>query len=243
MFGDDVWIADSTPVECGRSRETAKRSELAGFAEYGYCASHSRYFWGLRLHLLRTLHGLPIAAAVTGAKADERQVLLGMLDDPDLRHQIAGTTLIADKNYYGREFETTLSAAGIDLLRPTRKGEKTRPGGEFFKPLRQTVESVFDTFKGQLDLELHGGRTPAGVLTRLATRLGPHRGGLAQREHRARHQTFAGRVRPLNPWNQSSSAAAPTSALHRRRGQPDPVDRLGGLQRPLVRAVPAQARG
>ena len=42
MFGDDVWIADSTPVECGRSRETAKRSDLAGFAEYGYCASHSR---------------------------------------------------------------------------------------------------------------------------------------------------------------------------------------------------------
>ena len=61
MFGDDVWIADSTPVECGRSRETAKRSDLAGFAEYGYCASHSRYFWGLRLHLLCTLHGLPIA--------------------------------------------------------------------------------------------------------------------------------------------------------------------------------------
>ena len=116
MFGDDVWIADSTPVECGRSRETAKRSDLAGFAEYGYCASHSRYFWGLRLHLLCTLHGLPIAAAVTGAKADERHVLLGMLDDADLAHQIAGTTLIADKNYYGHDFETTLTAAGIDLL-------------------------------------------------------------------------------------------------------------------------------
>lgn len=43
---DDVWVVDSTPVECGRSRETAKRSDLAGWAEYGYCASHSRYFWG-----------------------------------------------------------------------------------------------------------------------------------------------------------------------------------------------------
>jgi hypothetical protein len=57
---DDVWIADSTPVECGRSRETAKRSDRAGFAEYGYCASHTRYFWGLRLHLVCTLHGLPV---------------------------------------------------------------------------------------------------------------------------------------------------------------------------------------
>ena len=82
---DDVWVVDSTPVECGRSRETAKRSDLAGWAEYGYCASHSRFFWGLRLHLVCTLSGLPVAFALAGAKADEREVLLGMLDaDPNL---------------------------------------------------------------------------------------------------------------------------------------------------------------
>lgn len=56
------------------------RSELAGWAEYGYCASHSRYFWGLRLHLLCTLQGLPVGFALTGAKADEREVLLGILE-------------------------------------------------------------------------------------------------------------------------------------------------------------------
>ncbi len=171
LFTDDVWLADSTPVECGRSRETAHRSGLVGFAEYGYCASHSRYFWGLRLHLVCTLHGLPIAAAVTGAKADERQVLLDLLDDVGLTRQIPGTTLIADKNYYGRNFETTLATTGLTLLRPTRKGESPRSGERFFKPLRQTVESVFDTFKGQLDLEHHGGRTPAGVLTRIWQRV------------------------------------------------------------------------
>ena len=52
LWTDEVWVADSTPVECGRSRETARRSDLAGWAEYGYCATHSRCFWGLRLHLL-----------------------------------------------------------------------------------------------------------------------------------------------------------------------------------------------
>jgi hypothetical protein len=84
LYSDDVWLADSTPVECGRSRETSKRSALAGFAEYGYCASHSRYFWGLRLHLLCTVHGLPIGFALTGAKADERATLLDILTDPAL---------------------------------------------------------------------------------------------------------------------------------------------------------------
>jgi hypothetical protein len=46
LWSDDVWVVDSTPVECGRSRQTAKRSDLAGWAQYGYCASHSRYLWG-----------------------------------------------------------------------------------------------------------------------------------------------------------------------------------------------------
>src|SRR6185295_261708 len=100
---DDVWVVDSTPVECGRSRETAQRSDLAGWAQYGYCASHSRYFWGLRLHLVCTLHGR------------------------------TGQTLIGDKNYYGRAFEAELDDAGITLLRPTRAGETTRPGERFFK--------------------------------------------------------------------------------------------------------------
>jgi hypothetical protein len=36
---DDVRVVDSTPVECGRSHETVKRSDLAGWAEYGYCES------------------------------------------------------------------------------------------------------------------------------------------------------------------------------------------------------------
>ena len=60
-------------------------------------------------------------------------------------------------------FENTLKDGGPTLLRPTRKGEKPRPGTKFFKPLRQIIESVNDTLKGQLDLEAHGGRTIAGV--------------------------------------------------------------------------------
>ena len=49
-FGDDLLLVDSTPVECARSRETVKRSALGDAADYGYCASHSRFFWGFRLH-------------------------------------------------------------------------------------------------------------------------------------------------------------------------------------------------
>jgi hypothetical protein len=29
VWSDDVWVVDSTPMECGRSRETVKRTDLA----------------------------------------------------------------------------------------------------------------------------------------------------------------------------------------------------------------------
>jgi hypothetical protein len=172
LWSDDVWVVDSTPVECGRSRETVKRSDLAGWAQYGYCASHTRYFWGLRLHLVCTLHGLPVAFALTGAKADERETLLDLLAvEPQLAVERPGQTLIGDKNYFGREFEQQLAELDIRLLRPARKGEAKRAGSPLFKPLRQVIESVNETFKGQLDLERHRGRTPGGVAVRVLQRI------------------------------------------------------------------------
>jgi hypothetical protein len=172
LWTDDVWVADSTPVECGRSRETTKRSDLAGWAQYGYCPSHSRYFWGLRLHLICTLHGLPVAFALAGAKAVDREVLLDLLTvEPQLVADRPGQVLLADKNYYGREFEAELAELDVQLLRPARKGEPQRAGARLFKPLRQLIESVNDTFKGQLDLERHGGHTPGGVWVRVLQRI------------------------------------------------------------------------
>jgi hypothetical protein len=172
VWTDDVWVVDSTPVECGRSRETVKRSDLAGWAEYGYCASHSRFFWGLRLHLVCTLHGLPVAFALTGAKADERETLLDLFDlEPGMVAGRAGQTLIGDKNYFGRAFERRLAELDIQLLRPARKGESERAGAHLFKPLRQIIESVNETFKGQLGLERHRGRTPGGVTVRVLQRI------------------------------------------------------------------------
>lgn len=69
-FDDDLLLIDSTPVECARSRETVKRSALADAADYGYCASHSRYFWGFRLHGLFAPDGTPIALRSPAPKTE-----------------------------------------------------------------------------------------------------------------------------------------------------------------------------
>ena len=172
LWADSAWVVDSTPVECGRSRPTARRSALAGWAGYGYCASHSRFFWGLRLHLICTPAGLPIAWALADPKIDERQVLTAVLDhDPDLLTDRPGLLIIADKGYVSAELDRWLAERGVRLLRPSYRNRIPRPGEHLLKPIRQLIESVNDTLKGQLDLELHGGRSIEGVAARVAQRL------------------------------------------------------------------------
>ena len=73
---DDLVLLDSTPVECGRSLETTRRSALADVCGYGYCKSHSRWFWGMRLHLLCAPDGTPRAATLISSDRPEREVAL-----------------------------------------------------------------------------------------------------------------------------------------------------------------------
>ena len=169
---DTVWIADSTPVECARSRPAVRRSDMAGWANYGYCASHSRWFWGLRLYLICTPAGMPVLWALADPKIGEREVLAAMPGvEPQLAAARPGLVLITDKGFAGRETEADLAARGITLLRPSRKDEAARHGEPLLKSIRQLIESVNDTLKGQLDLESHGGRTFEGVAIRIAQRI------------------------------------------------------------------------
>jgi hypothetical protein len=164
-FHDDLVLVDSTPIECARSIETTRRSQLADAADYGYCASHSRYFWGFRLHALFGLDGTPRALALTSPKASERDVCLQLLT----RVQRDGhLTVVGDKGYAGRDFEHAANQLQATIVRPHRKDEPA--GGPHLAPIRQRIESIFQTCKDLLTLEHHGARTLHGLRTRISTR-------------------------------------------------------------------------
>ncbi len=164
-FCDGLRLLDSTPVPCGQSRETTRRSEFAGHAGYGYCRSHSRYFWGFRLYLLCASDGMPIGFELAAANIAERDVAAELFD----RVPIAGHTVLADKGFAGEAFEALMADHGARFLRPDRKDEPRRYGS--LGAVRQWIESVFWTCKGQLGLERHGARTMPGLASRIALRL------------------------------------------------------------------------
>ena len=170
-WADDLRLFDATPVPCGTSRQTVRRSELAGLANYGYCAAHSRWYWGLKLYLLTTAEGMPVAWCLADPKIGEREIAAELLGHARSTGALRdGMIVLADKGLAGRDLERyAADQAGVLLARPDRKDEARRLGN--LGGMRQWIESVNDTLKGQLDLERHGGRTPAGVFTRIAQRL------------------------------------------------------------------------
>jgi hypothetical protein len=164
-FHDNLVLVDSTPVECARSVETTRRSELADAADYGYCASHSRFFWGFRLHGLFALDGTPRALTLTSPKTPERDVCLKLLGRVQRDGQLI---VIGDKGYAGLEIERQAASLEALIARPTRKDEP-QPGLRL-APIRQRIESIFWTCKHLLTLEHHGARTLHGLRTRISQR-------------------------------------------------------------------------
>jgi hypothetical protein len=165
-YYDDLLLIDSTPVECGRSVETTRRSALGDAADYGYCGSHSRFFWGFRLHGLFAPDGTPRAFTLASPKCDEREVGLEMLERAD---RVGGEIVIGDKGYAGRRFAAAVAELDATIVRPSRKNEPDN--GIHLAPIRQRIESIFWTCKDILTLERHGARTLHNLRARIAQRM------------------------------------------------------------------------
>jgi len=161
---DALRLLDSTPVPCASSRETVKRSELAGYAAYGWSPAHSRFYWGFRLYLVCAPNGMPVGFDLVAANVPERKAARIVLE----RCIRGGEIVLGDKGFAGREFADQIAALGATFLHPARKDEPLGPG---FGRIRQWIESVVWSLKGQLGLERHGARTLDGLRVRVAQRL------------------------------------------------------------------------
>lgn len=165
-YWDDLCLLDTTPLPCGQSVQTTRTSELAPYCGFGYSPAHSRRFWGMRLVLLCGPDGTVRDFDLVPADRPEREAALALLE----RQPHAGQLVICDKGFAGKEFEQAVRELGNCVLRPSRTDEPHRaqpPIGW----IRQRIESVAGSFKEQLLLERHGGRTPEGVLARVAARV------------------------------------------------------------------------
>ena len=172
-YWDSIALLDSTPVECGRSVDTARRSQLAVACAHHYSRSHSRWFWGMRLHLLGAPDGT-IRAVILASADDKERDVARRLFAIGLR---GGETIVADKGYAGAEFaQHAADRYGATVLRPARKTEPDN--GLHLSGIRQRIESIFWTLKDTLGLETHRARTLHGLRARIAAKLLAYSAGI-----------------------------------------------------------------
>jgi Transposase DDE domain len=165
-FHDSLSYVDTTPLPCGQSVSTVNRSELAPWCGFGYCAAHSRFYWGMRLVLWCGPDGCVRDFDLVPANAPEREAVLELLE----RQTPAGQLVLADKGFAGGDFEHAVGELGALLLRPSRADEPQRQNPPIGK-IRQRIESIVNSLKDQLRLENHLAKTPAGLVCRVAARI------------------------------------------------------------------------
>ncbi len=110
----ELRLADGTLIGVANYPGCAQRSEFAGIASYGYCPSKSQYLWGVRLVLVSDPNGLPVGYTLVAANEKEYEPVRELtLAEP-------GTTLIADKGLWGRQYAETLKLQGVLIWTPDR---------------------------------------------------------------------------------------------------------------------------
>jgi hypothetical protein len=163
-------LLDATPVPCGQSTSTVKRSELFGYAGYGYETSHSRFYWGTKLMLIVTVDGTVTGFGLANPKLwGEREQARQLLTRQPANRPPRGSAVVTDKGLSGQETQAFFAELGLWVIRPARTDE--HDPGVFPNWLRQRVEAIIWTLKNQLGLERHGGRVPAGLWVRIVQRL------------------------------------------------------------------------
>jgi hypothetical protein len=161
-----VRLADGTQLAVAAYAGCQQRSEFAGFARYGYQRSHHRFVWGVRLVLLTDTRGLPLGYTIVPSNKHEYEPLA------DLLTGTPAEIVIADKGFWGRDYAARLAASGTTLLTPNKTRTATNAGRErALASTRLVIESVFSNLKGQMRLERHLAKTPAGLAARIAQRI------------------------------------------------------------------------
>lgn len=166
IAAQDLVIADGTLIGVANYAGCASRSEFAGTASYGYCAAKSQYVWGMRLVLVTDCAGVPVGYTLVAANEKEYEPVR------ELTTAHPGSTLIADKGLWGREYRETLALQGVSILTPDRARTADNLAREKrLAGVRLVIESTISNLKCQMRLEQHLARTPAGLAQRIVQRL------------------------------------------------------------------------
>ena len=164
-------IVDSFPLEvCEFGRANFVQSFKYEGANYGYCPSKKKTYFGYKVHALCTENGYISDLLLTPASIDDRDAVWELIEEYN-RH----LKLIGDKGYVGARFAQDLAEEKgvlmITLKRDNAKNPEPKPIRQHIFKIRRRIETSFSQLNDQFNAETTRAKTLWGLLTRLQTKI------------------------------------------------------------------------
>lgn len=135
------YLLDTKPVPVLGYKRCKSRSDFAGSADYGHCASRKMDYFGYKLVTISTLCGVPVVYDLVPANLDERLAAEAVVD------YLSGCDILADKGFIGFEWQTSIFDQTNNLVwTPKRSNQLTQNSKELDRWLSKTRERIEGAF-------------------------------------------------------------------------------------------------
>ena len=112
------FIVDSFPVKAYENHKSFRAKIFSEKEYHGFTASKNQYFFGIKVHMVVDVEGVPIEFSFTPGSCSDIKALMTMgLDLPK------GATLLGDRAYTNYQFEDQLFLEKDLLTRLCKKNE------------------------------------------------------------------------------------------------------------------------
>jgi hypothetical protein len=149
LAGDDpLWLVDSLPIDACQFARASFCRRFQGEADYGYDHLRRNTYYGFRLHLRVSRHGVIMAYRLSSARVADA-AMVEALDPP------AGSTGVGDRRYWDPALRRRLAAAGVTLRAPYvhKSKDPDRQGSAKLASVRYRIETVNGQLAERFDVK------------------------------------------------------------------------------------------
>ena len=166
-------LMDTKPIPVMGYKRSKKRSDFAGSADYGYCASRNMKYYGYKLVSLCTLEGIPIVYELVPANIDERLAAESVL------YALRGCRIYSDKGFIGEDWQERIFRHTRNrIYTPKRVNQSDQNPVAFdrwLNSVRERIEGVFHEIQNTgRNIERLLAKTVIGLATRVISKMTSH---------------------------------------------------------------------
>jgi len=173
ILAQSSFLLDTKPIPVVGYRRSKSRSEFAGNADYGFCASRNMKYYGYKLVLVSTLNGVPVVYELVPANTDERLAAEAIID------HFNSCDIFADKGFIGLEWQTQIfEQTNNRIWTPKRKNQhhqNHKSLDRWLSGVRERIEGVFHELQNTgRNIERFLSKTVVGLCTRVIAKIASH---------------------------------------------------------------------